>query len=343
MAELSKLFQDFTLKGLALKNRIMMSPMCMYSAGDDGRPTDWHLVHYGTRAVGGVGLIMQEATAVERRGRISGNDLGLWEDAQVEPLKRLVDFVHAAGAKMAVQLAHAGRKCGVPGERIVAPSSLHWNDEYPVPAELTRQEISTIVAAFGRAARRAVAAGYDAVEVHAAHGYLIHEFLSPLSNQRTDEYGGTRENRVRFLRAVLEEVRANIPAEMPLFLRVSANDFVPGGLDIGETVEIVRLVKELVDLVDVSSGGLLAPRIDLYAGYQVNYAAAVRQEVGLPTGAVGLITTPELAEEIIGNGRADLVVLGRALLRRPYWPLYAAHVLKAEIPWPREYERGKYR
>jgi len=339
----SKLFQEFNLKGLTLKNRIMMSPMCMYSAGEDGRPTDWHLVHYGARAVGGVGLIMQEATAVEPRGRISAHDLGLWEDAQVGPLKRLVDFVHAAGAKMAVQLAHAGRKCGVAGERIVAPTSMRWSEEYPVPAELTREEIQEIVAAFGAAARRAVAAGYDAVEVHAAHGYLIHEFLSPLSNQRTDEYGGSRENRVRFLKEVLTAVRANIPPEMPVFLRVSATDFVPGGLDLAETVEIVRSVRELVDLVDCSSGGLLAPRIDLYAGYQVEYAATVRRETGLPTAAVGLISTPELAEEIIGNGRADLVALGRVLLRRPYWPLYAAHVLKADVPWPQQYERGKYR
>ncbi|WP_018963639.1 NADPH dehydrogenase NamA [Coprothermobacter platensis] len=339
---MSKLFSPLQIKGLDLKNRIGMSPMCMYSAGDDGISTDWHFVHYGSRAVGGVGLIIQEATAVEKRGRITGNDLGLWDDSQITPLKKTVDFVHSVGCKMGVQLAHAGRKCEVKGEHIVGPSPIHWSNEYPTPEELTKDEIKNIVKAFGSAASRAVKVGYDTLEIHAAHGYLIHEFLSPLSNKRTDEYGGSRENRVRFLREVLEEVKGCIPQSMPIFMRVSATDFVEGGLDIDETVSIVNLVKDLVDVVDCSSGGLLSPRIDLYPGYQIGYAEAVKKSTGLLTAAVGLITSPELAEEIIGNGRADIVLLGRALLRQPYWPLYAAHELKANVAFPEQYERGKY-
>ncbi|MDI6600586.1 MAG: NADPH dehydrogenase NamA [Thermoanaerobacteraceae bacterium] len=340
---MSKLFTPYEIKGLKLKNRIMMSPMCMYSAGDDGQANDWHFVHYGTRAMGGVGLIMQEATAVERRGRITANDLGLWDDSQIGPLKKIVDFVHSTGCKMGVQLAHAGRKCEVKGERIVAPSALHWSDEYPVPAELTKDDIKDIVMAFGQAAARAVKAGYDTVEVHAAHGYLIHEFLSPLSNNRADEYGGLRENRVRFLREVLTEVKKNIPEDMPVFMRVSATDFVDGGIDINETVEIVKLVKDLVDIVDCSSGGLLSPRIDLYPGYQIGYAEAVKREAGIPSVAVGLISSPDMAEEIIGNDRANLVALGRVLLRQPYWPVYAAHELKDGDIIAGQYYRGRYR
>lgn len=340
---MSKLFTPFKVKGLEFKNRIMMSPMCMYSASDEGKLTDWHFVHYSTRAMGGVGLIMQEATAVEKRGRITAKDLGLWDDSQVEPLKRMVDFVHSIGCKIGVQLAHAGRKCEVRSETIVAPSAMDWSEEYPVSAELTKEEIKDIVKAFVQAARRAVKAGYDTVEVHAAHGYLIHEFLSPLSNKRTDEYGGKRENRVRFLREVLNEIKKNIPDNMPIFMRVSATDFVDGGLDINETVEIVKLVKDLVDIVDCSSGGLLSPRIDLYPGYQIIYAETVKRETGVPSLAVGLISSPDMAEEIIGNGRADMVALGRVLLRQPYWPVYAAHELKDGDIIAEQYYRGRYR
>jgi len=340
---MSKLFTPFEVKGLKLKNRIMMSPMCMYSAGQEGRTTDWHFVHYATRAIGGVGLIMQEATAVEKRGRITANDLGLWDDSHIEPLKKIVDFIHSIGCKMGVQLAHAGRKCEIKGEKIVAPSFMHWSDDYPVPIELTKTEIKKIVKAFGQAAARAVKVGYDTVEVHAAHGYLIHEFLSPLSNKRMDEYGGSRQNRVRFLKEVLEEVRKNILESMPVFVRVSATDFVEGGLDIDETIEIMKIVKELVDVVDCSSGGLLSPRIDLYPGYQIGYAEAVKRQVGISTVAVGLIDAPDMAEEIIGNQRADLVALGRVLLRRPYWPIYATYRLKADEIIPPQYERGRYR
>jgi len=340
---MSKLFTPLDVKELKLKNRIMMSPMCMYSAGEDGIATDWHFVHYATRAVGGAGLIMQEATAIEKRGRITANDLGLWDDSQVEPLKKIVDFVHSTGCKMGVQLAHAGRKCEVKGERIVAPSSMRWSDDYPVPSELTKEDIRDIVRAFGRAAARAIEAGYDTIEVHAAHGYLIHEFLSPLSNKRMDEYGGSRGSRVRFLTEVLTEVRKNIPDSMPVFVRVSATDLVEGGLDIDETIGIIKLVKGLVDVVDCSSGGLLAPRIDLYSGYQIGYAEAVKRQIGIITVAVGLIDSPYMAEEIIGNQRADIVALGRALLRQPYWPIYAAYMLKADEKMPVQYERGGYR
>jgi len=339
---MSKLFTPLQTKGLSLKNRIGMSPMCMYCAGEDGLATDWHFVHYSTRAVGGVGLILQEATAVEKRGRITANDLGLWDDNQIAPLKHIVDFVHSVECKIGVQLGHAGRKCEVEGEHIVAPSAMHWSDSYPVPEELTMAEIQKIVQAFAEAGKRAVKAGFDALEIHAAHGYLIHEFLSPLSNKRTDKYGGRIENRVRFLREVLEAVRSNVPEDMPIFMRVSATDYVEGGLDIDETIAIVNMVKDLVDVVDCSSGGLLSPRIDLYPGYQIGFAEAVKRETGVATAAVGLITSPEMAEEIIGNQRADLVLLGRVLLRQPYWPLYAAHFLKADVGYPKQYERGRY-
>lgn len=340
---MSKLFTPLQIKGLSLKNRIGMSPMCMYCGGEDGLATDWHFVHYSTRAVGGVGLILQEATAVEKRGRITANDLGLWDDNQIAPLKHIVDFVHSVGCKIGVQLGHAGRKCEVEGEHIVAPSVMHWSDSYPVPEELTMADIQKIVQAFAEAGKRAVKAGFDTLEIHAAHGYLIHEFLSPLSNKRTDEYGGGIENRVRFLREVLEAVRSNVPEDMPIFMRVSATDYVEGGLDIDETIAIVNMVKDLVDVVDCSSGGLLSPRIDLYPGYQIGFAEAVKRETGVATAAVGLITSPEMAEEIIGNQRADLVLLGRVLLRQPYWPLYGAHELKADVVFPKQYERGEYR
>ena len=339
---MSKLFTPFQIKGLSLKNRIGMSPMCMYCAGNDGLATDWHFVHYTSRAVGGVGLILQEATAVEKRGRITANDLGLWDDSQIDPLKRIVDFVHGVGCKIGVQLGHAGRKCEVEGEHIVAPSSMRWSDSYPVPEELTKVQIREIVQAFADAAKRAVEAGFDTVEVHAAHGYLIHEFLSPLSNKRTDEYGGALENRVRFLREVLEAVKSSIPEDMPILMRVSATDYVEGGLDIEQTVAIVKFVKDLVDVVDCSSGGLLSPRIDLYPGYQIGFAEAVKKGTGVATAAVGLITSPDMAEEIVGNERADLVLLGRVLLRQPYWPLYAAHELKADLDYPKQYDRGRY-
>ncbi|MDK2821578.1 MAG: dehydrogenase [Clostridia bacterium] len=318
-----------------------MSPMCVYSAEDDGLARDWHLVHYGSRAVGGVGLIIQEATAVEKRGRISNRDLGLWDDSHLEPLEKIVSNIHRAGAKVGIQLAHAGRKCGVPGERIVAPSAMKWSDEYPVPAELTIDEIQDIVKAFGKAARRAVIAGYNLIEIHAAHGYLIHQFLSPLSNTRKDEYGGTRENRVRFLQEVLTEVRRMVYEEMPIIIRVSASDYMAGGLDLEETIDIINLIRDKIDIVDVSSGGLLPVNIDTYPGYQVRFSEAIRQRCQIPTIAVGLITEPEQAEQIIGEGRADMVALGRELLRNPYWPIKSGEYLGDEVEWPTQYLRAK--
>lgn len=342
------LFSPFTLRNLTLRNRIAMAPMCMYSAADDGRATDWHLAHYQARAAGGAGLILTEATAVEARGRISGNDLGLWHDDQVEPLAHLVRAVQAEGAAIGVQLAHAGRKAwsadrGRGPVVPVAPSPLPFDDGWAIPAEVSPAEIDGIVEAWRLAAQRAEAAGLDAVEIHGAHGYLNHQFLSPLSNTRTDEYGGSLQNRSRFLLRVVEAVRDAWPEEKPLLVRVSATDWVTGGLMVDEVVAVAREMKARgVDLVDCSAGGSVpdAP-VPTGPGYQVPFAEQVRREAGIATAAVGLITTPELADEIVRNGRADLVALGRELLRRPYWPLEAARALGHEIDWPRPYRRAR--
>lgn len=339
---MSKLFSTFQLKNLELKNRIAMSPMCMYSAANDGKITDWHHIHYATRAIGGVGLIIQEATAVEKRGRISANDLGIWDDMFISDLEAFVELIHSLDCKIAIQLAHAGRKSEVKNENIIAPTSMQWSDSYPIPAEMTKNDIKDVITSFAKAAARAVSAGYDAIEVHAAHGYLIHEFLSPLSNHRQDEYGGNTINRTRFLKEILTEIKNIIPVDIPIFLRVSATDYLPGGLIIDETIAIIDIVKEMVDIVDCSSGGLLSPRIDLYPGYQIGFAEMIKNTLNIPTAAVGLITSAELAEEIIGNQRADLVLLGRVLLRQPYWPMYAANVLKTDFTYPKQYIRGKY-
>jgi 2,4-dienoyl-CoA reductase-like NADH-dependent reductase (Old Yellow Enzyme family) len=336
------------LRGLTLRNRIVMSPMCMYSAAEDGRATDWHLAHYVARAAGGAGLLITEATAVEPRGRISLNDLGLWDDAQVEPLARTVRLVQAEGAAIAVQLAHAGRKAysadkGYGPEPPVAPSALPFTDEWNAPDALSTQEVDEVVTVWQAAAARADAAGFDVVEIHSAHGYLNHQFLSPLSNQRMDDYGGSLENRMRFLLRVTDAVRAVWPDGKPLFVRVSATDWVDGGLTPDEIVVVAReLEARGVDLVDCSSGGsapVAPPQIG--PGYQVPFAEKVRREAGLATAAVGLITTPELADEIVRNGRADLVAMGRELLRHPYWPLDAARTLGQEIEWPRQYRRAR--
>ncbi|MDI6833965.1 MAG: NADPH dehydrogenase NamA [Bacteroidales bacterium] len=339
---MSKLFNPFKLKNLQLKNRIAMSPMCMYSATDDGRITDWHQIHYASRAIGGVGLIIQEATAVEKRGRITANDLGIWDDSFVSDLSKFVENIHSLDCKIAIQLAHAGRKCEVTNERIIAPSAIQWSEKYPIPTEMTKNDINEVIIAFTQAAKRASLAGYDAIELHAAHGYLIHEFLSPLSNHRIDEYGGNTINRTRFLKEILTEIKNVIPSNMPIFIRVSASDYIEGGLNIDETLAIIDIIKDLIDIVDCSSGGLLSPRIDLYPGYQIGFAETIKKFFNISTAAVGLITTPEMAEEIIGNQRADLVLLGRVLLRQPYWPMYAAHILKADFTYPTQYIRGKY-
>lgn len=348
---MSHLFAPFTQKGVTLRNRLVMSPMCMYVAGTDGLPTDWHLVHYGTRATGGIGLIISEATAVEPRGRISEHDLGLWNDAQAEALARIARFVRSEGAAFAIQLAHAGRKAWSPNkgrgpEPAVAPSAIPWDSDWVTPQALDEAGIEQVVAAFGAAARRAGELGCDAVEIHAAHGYLLHEFLSPLSNKRTDAYGGPLENRARLLRRVFEAVREAFPADRPVWVRISATDWVEGGWDVDEAVELARWMKAWgVDLVDVSSGGLspLQNIANLGPGYQVAFAERIRREAGIATGAVGLITSPELADSIVRTGQADVVLLGRELLRNPYFPLAAAHRLGREVAWPEPYVRGKFR
>jgi 2,4-dienoyl-CoA reductase-like NADH-dependent reductase (Old Yellow Enzyme family) len=346
---MAHLFSPLEIRpAVTLRNRIVMSPMCMYSAGADGRATDWHLAHYLARAVGGVGLILTEATAVEGRGRISGADLGLWEDGQVAPLARIVARCQEQGAAVGVQLAHAGRKAwsahkGDGPEQTVGPSPLPHDEGWTTPQALTQGEIGEVVAAFVAAARRAEAAGCDAVEIHAAHGYLLHEFLSPVSNQRTDAYGGELENRARLLLAVVEGVRAAWPAHRPLLVRVSATDWVEGGLTIDDQVRVAHwLWTKGADLVDCSSGGIGPfgpPRVE--PGYQVPFATRIRRETEIGTVAVGMIETPELADEIVREGRADLVALGRELLRQPYWPLHAAQRLGQEIEWPRQYRRAK--
>jgi len=348
---MAHLFEPITQKATTLRNRLVMSPMCMYVAGTDGIATDWHLVHYGTRATGGIGLIIAEATAVEPRGRISEHDLGLWNDAQAEALARIARFVKAQGAAFSIQLAHAGRKAWTPKkgqgpEQAVAPSALPLDSDWVTPQELDVEGIDRVVAAFGAAARRAGELGCDAVEVHAAHGYLLHEFLSPLSNKRTDEYGGPLENRARLLKRVFEAVREAFPADRPVWVRISATDWVEGGWDVDEAVELARWMKAWgVDLVDVSSGGLspLQHIPDLGPGYQVAFAERIRREAGIATGAVGLITSPEQADSIVRSGQADVVLLGRELLRNPYFPLAAAHRLGREVEWPEPYVRGKFR
>ena len=351
------LFSPLALRGVALRNRIGVSPMCQYSAVD-GRAGDWHLVHYGGFAKGGAGLVIFEASAVEARGRISPADLGIWEDAQVLPLARVVRFVEGQGAVPALQLAHAGRKAsvrapweqaGAPllpeagGWEVVGPSAVAFADGHSTPAVLDEAGLRGVVAAFGAAARRAVTAGFKAVEVHAAHGYLLHQFLSPLSNRRTDGYGGDFAGRTRLAREVVSAVRAAVPDSMPVLVRVSATDWVEGGWTPDETVELARGLGALgVDLVDCSSGGLVPyAKVPAAPGFQVPFAERVRREAGVASAAVGLITTPAQAEAIVSGGRADMVLMARELLRDPHFPLRASVALKSEGPWPRQYLRAR--
>lgn len=315
------IFTPFTFSNLTLRNRIVMSPMCMNSSDDSGTVQEFHRIHYGTRAYGGAGLILLEATAVEGAGRITNRDLGIWNEQQAEGLASLVKTIHEGGAKAGVQLAHAGRKCTVDYEQSVAPSSFHFSADYRTPEELTQDGIDRCIERFKQAARRAYAAEFDAIEIHAAHGYLIHEFLSPLSNRRTDQYNGSTDNRLRFLREIIQAVRQVWPAEKPLLVRLSASDYLPGGLNIDETIRLVNGIKADVDLFDISSGGLLPTPIEETTGYQVDFAAAIRQKAQVPVMAVGLITTREQSEKIVADGQADLVALGRELLRNPYWPI----------------------
>lgn len=335
----TKLFSPYTIKDLTLKNRIVMAPMCMYSCEkEDGKVTDWHITHYVSRAVGQVGLIIQEATAVTPQGRISPQDLGIWSDDHIEGLLRLTSQIKASGAKTGIQLAHAGRKAVVDGE-ILAPSAIPFNEKMKTPKEMTKAEISETVEAFKQGALRAKKAGFDVIEIHGAHGYLINEFLSPLTNHRNDEYGGNQENRYRFLREIIEAVKS--VWDGPLLVRVSANDYHPEGLTVEDYIPMAKWMKEQgVDLIDVSSGAVVMARIPIYPGYQVKLAEEIKHGAYISTGAVGLITSGLQAEEILQNDRADLIFIARELLRDPYWPRTAAKQLGTEIEPPKQYIRG---
>ena len=351
-----KLFEPFAQRSLTLRNRIVVSPMCEYSA-TDGVPNDWHMVHLGSRAVGGAGAVIAEATAVSAQGRISPQDTGLWNQAQLEAWRPITRFIKAHGAMAGAQLAHAGRKAStlrpwdghgpVPAGQgdwlTVAPSALPFDTGWNLPQALDEAGIQAVIADFRAAAQRALAAGFELIELHAAHGYLLHQFLSPLSNQRSDRYGGSFENRSRLVREVVIAVREVWPAELPLWLRISATDWADqGGWDIEQSIELARQVTSLgVDLIDVSSGGLLPHvKIPLAPGYQVPFAARIRREAGVATGAVGLITGAEQAAQIVATGDADVVLIARESLRDPYFPRRAAQQLGAKIDAPAQYQRA---
>jgi 2,4-dienoyl-CoA reductase-like NADH-dependent reductase (Old Yellow Enzyme family) len=355
---MSQLFSPLRLRDVTFRNRVFVSPMCQYSA-EGGMPTDWHLVHLGSRAVGAAALVMVEATAVSPEGRISPWDTGIWSDAHAGAFARIAAFIRSQGAVAGIQLAHAGRKAstdapwrgGKPlapeagGWQPLGPSPLPFDEGHPVPREMTTGDIEKVVIDFVAAAKRAAAAGFEVVEIHAAHGYLLHEFLSPLSNRRADSFGGSLANRARLALRVAAEVRVALPERLPLFVRLSATDYAPGGWDLQQSIDVSVGFKHAgVDLVDCSSGGNV-PRvtIPLEPGYQVPFAAAIRRETGIATGAVGLISDPEHAEHIIANGQADAVLLARAFLRDPYWPLHAADALAVDVPWPAQYARAKAR
>jgi 2,4-dienoyl-CoA reductase-like NADH-dependent reductase (Old Yellow Enzyme family) len=353
---MSRLFSPLRIRGIEFKNRIGVSPMCQYSS-EHGMPTDWHFVHLGSRAVGGAGFIIQEATAVSPEGRISPQDAGIWDDGHIAAYKRITGFVHSADCRIGVQLAHAGRKAStyapwrgtgeVPvsegGWETIAPSAVPFSDGYPVPREMGTGDIARVTDEFASAAKRSLEAGYDFIELHMAHGYLVHQFLSPLSNRRADEYGGALENRCRLGMDIARAVRHAIPDAVPLFVRVSSTDWVEGGWDCDQTVALVRTLKDIgVDLIDASSGGNAASaNIPVGAGYQTEFAERIRRETGIMTAAVGLITAPEQAETIVRTGQADAVLLAREELRDPYWPLHAVKVLRSDVDWPNQYLRAK--
>ena len=351
------LFEPITLRELEVRNRAWVSPMCQYSATEEGLPTEWHLVHLGSRAVGGAGMVIAEATAVTPEGRISPRDTGLWSDRHAEAFAPIAKFIAEHGAAPAVQLAHAGRKAStarpwsgggpLPPERggwqPVGPSPIAYHEGYPEPHELTGEEIHAVVDAFADAAGRASRAGFQAVEVHAAHGYLLHEFLSPLTNRRDDEFGGDLDGRTRLARDVARAVRESFPSELPVLVRISASEYVEGGWDLEQSVRLAAMLSDVgVDMIDASSGGNLPHQVlRPHPGYQVPFARTVRQEAGVATAAVGLITEPTHAEAILAAGDADVVLMGRELLRDPYWPLRAASELGVEVDWPAQYERAR--
>lgn len=353
---MASLFSPVSFRSVTLPNRIVVSPMCQYSS-EDGFANDWHLVHLGSRAVGGAGLVSTEAAAVLPEGRITPNDLGIWKDEHIPMLARIVDFIHSQGAVAGMQLAHAGRKASMQrpwqGEKllspeeggwteVVAPSDLAFRPDYAQPHALSVEGIRAVRDAFAAATRRAIKAGFDLVEIHAAHGYLLQEFLSPLSNKRTDEYGGSFENRIRFLVETADAVRAELGEEPPLFVRISATEWTEGGWDVEDSVALARVLKQHgVDVIDASSGGNVAgATIPTGPSYQVPFAQRIRSAAGIATAAVGQITQPAQADAIVRNGEADLVLLAREFLRDPYWGLHAAQALGVEMTWPAQYLRA---
>ncbi|MDD3814782.1 MAG: NADH:flavin oxidoreductase/NADH oxidase [Desulfocapsaceae bacterium] len=353
---MSILFSPFDLRSITFRNRVFVSPMCQYSS-QEGLPTDWHLVHLGSRAVGGAGMVMVEATAISPEGRISPGDSGIWSDTHAEAFVPITRFIKEQGAVAGVQLAHAGRKgsCALPwlgggplgkeasGWQPLSPSAEPFDLGHPVPQAVTLVEMDDIEAQFRAAARRALVAGFQVIELHMAHGYLLHEFLSPLVNQRQDDYGGTLENRLRFPLRVARSIRAEWPVELPLFVRISATDWVANGWDIDQSVILARQLKEIgVDLIDCSSGFAVPNEpVPFGPGFQVPFAAKIRAEAGIASGAVGFITGPAQAEQIVATGQADVVFLARQMLRDPYWPLHAAKALHVDVPWPNQYLRAK--
>ena len=352
----SKLFSPIQFKSINLKNRIVVSPMCQYSS-EDGFATDWHLVHLGSRAVGGAALIISEATAVSPEGRISPDDLGIYKDEHIEKLKQITDFIETQGSVAGIQLAHAGRKAStysswkghglVPadqgGWKTVAPSAIAFSDKYDTPLAMDETAIQKVIADFAVAASRSLEAGFKVIEIHAAHGYLVHQFLSPLSNQRQDEYGGSFENRIRFLLEIIDAVKTVWPEHLPLFVRISATDWAENGWDKEQSVKLAEILLEKgIDLIDVSTGGLVSyAKIQVGPSYQVPFSAEIKKFTAMPTGAVGMITDAKQAEDILEKGEADLIIMAREFLRDPYFPLHAARELGEDLSWPIQYERAK--
>ncbi|MEA5140202.1 NADPH dehydrogenase NamA [Arcicella rigui] len=356
---MSQLFSSIKIKDIVLKNRIVVSPMCQYSS-IDGFANDWHFVHLGSRAVGGAGLVITEAAAVSPEARISPDDLGIWKDEHIEGLQKITTFIKANGAEAGIQLAHAGRKASVSsqwkggqlvseaegGWQVVAPSTIPFNDTYGIPEALTKAGIEKVVNDFKMAAARALEAGFSVIEIHAAHGYLVHQFLSPLSNQRTDEYGGSFDNRIRLLLEIIAGIKSVWPKNLPLFVRISATEWAEGGWNEADSIRLVHILKNVgIDLIDSSTGGnIYNAKIPIGPSYQVPFAQNIKRETGILTGAVGLITTSTQMESILVTGQADLIFLARELLRDPYFPLRAAAELgQKDVQWPVQYERGKFR
>ena len=344
------------IRNVEFKNRIFVSPMCQYSS-TDGMPNDWHLVHLGSRAVGGAGCVIAEATAVSPEGRISPDDLGIWDDKFIDSFKRITDFIKSQGSVPGIQLAHAGRKASTYSPwkgnaalskedgawQTLAPSAIPFASNFPFPKEMTKEDISTLIRQFQEAAERSIRAGFEVIEIHMAHGYLIHQFLSPISNKRNDEYGGDLANRCRLALEVAKSVKEIIPDGIPLFVRLSCTDWIQDGWDIEQTIQLAKWLKDIgVDLIDCSSGGNVADaQIPAGIGYQIPFAERIKKDVGILTGGLGFITSPEQAEQIISTNQADVVLVGREFLRDPYWTLHSAKVLNADIEWPKQYLRAK--